>query len=169
MHDYLSMYLSKCACILSSYIKLVKICSYFPRNFMINPGVNFWVSIQCGENTTLFKIPFMLWMSLLTRFSPSIFLFSVLSACPQTDTWVCIYICGSIATQMWTNTNVHIYPGKGQIWIMDWQFWLWVSDSGRTNPSATFQCSINNQAPDLGAAAGVIQKGRNCKCKLAVI
>lgn len=102
----------KMLCILSTYIKLEKICSYFPRNCVINPGVNFWLFIQCSENTTLFKIPFMLWMSLLTRFS-SFLLLSVLCACPQTDVWAYICVFGSIATQMCKYTNVYIYPGKG--------------------------------------------------------
>lgn len=113
MHEYMCMYLSKCTCILSSYIKLEKICSYFPRNCMINPGVNFWVSIQCGEGPTLFKkYPLCFRRHWWLDFLPFSF-FSVLCACPQTYTWVCICICGSIATPMCTYTNVYIYPGKG--------------------------------------------------------
>lgn len=148
---------------------LRKFAHIFPRNCMINPGVNFWVSIQCGENTTLFKIRFYALdvTADLIFFLP--FSFFLLCACPQIDVWVYICIFGSTAAQICTYTNVYIYSGKGKIWVLDWQFWLWASDSWRKSPSATFQCSINNQAPDLGAAAGVMQKGRICKCKFAVI
>lgn len=121
----LCMYLSKCTYILSSCIKLEEICSYFPRNCLINPGVNFWASVQCGESTTLFKIPFLLWMSLLTWFSSFHFPFFLFYVPVPRQMWVCTYI--SVWDYIHTNMYIHkcVYlPREGG------RYGLWIDSSG---------------------------------------
>lgn len=81
----------------------------------------FWVLIQLGETTTLFKIPFTLGAGCFgcyrwPGFLPSIFLFLfVLYACPQIS--VQIYMWEYIPTNVRVHKRVCIYTGKGRVML----------------------------------------------------
>jgi len=93
------------------YIKLEKMCSYFSKNFIINPGVSFSESLFSVVRTHLcLKYTLCLELDVLgvtagLIFFPPFSFFCVLCAHPQTSVWV--YIHASVHTQnhMWISTQ----------------------------------------------------------------